>query len=345
MLVRKQISLFILTILLSFVSHAQHSISKYALKNVTDPIVPLITNRVIDTIHDDLMVLENEIDDYNPLKVFIVEASNDSIQCDQTSDISLSGLFKEAGNDWLLMIHGDSKTPIDAAVRGLDIQNLHDVKVIVFSWPSMSDERNGLKNFSNSQNNVQNGLIHFRELLLLIQKYKHSYIWPKENKLSLMMHSLGNYYLELAVKENMLSGIDPELFDNVIINAAAVNQEAHDQWVENLHISKRIYIISNAKDFNLRGAQIFTKSGKQLGGSPKHPLASNAIYIDFTKAVGFTVPIGDSHTYFVGEMPHKRENIKRFYTEIFHGEAADLSNSGMFSERYDGLGYDIIIEL
>jgi hypothetical protein len=327
--------------LLSVTLFAQQDISKYKLVNITDPVLPLITNRVIDTLADDWMVLRNEIDHRNSMKVFIVEARGDSVFCNKSGNYSLVDLFSRPGNDWVLMIHGDSKAPVDAAVRGLEIQNLHRVKVLVFSWPSKKDTQNGLGNYKNSRKNVEDGLAHFRELLLLVQKYKQSYVWPESNKLSLFMHSLGNYYLELAVEEGMLAGLDSNLFDNIIINAAAVEQDQHAEWIEKLTISQRIYIISNERDFNLRGARLFTKAGKQLGGPVEGPLARNAIYINFTDAVGFKVPTWVSHTYFVGEMPGKSKNIREFYTTIFHGLEADLSNKEMFEIRSDGLGVNI----
>lgn len=332
----------LLFMLISLVTVSQHDISKYKLVNIYDPVLPLITNRAIDSLAYDWRALQNEIDHKHSLKVFIADARDDSIYCDRVTPLSLSYLFSQPGNDWLLLIHGDSKAPVDAAVRGLEVQNLHKVKVLVFSWPSKMSTQNGLKNFRNSKGNVEAGLAHFRELLLTMQKYRKSHIWPEGNRLSLFMHSLGNYYLELSVKEGMLEGIDPDLFDNVIINAAAVELEGHDAWVDQLEISKRIYIISNARDFNLRGARLFTSAGKQLGGPVEPPLSDQAIYINFTEAVGFKVPTWVSHTYFVGEMPAKSNNIMNFYRTIFHGGEVDLSNRKMFKPRKDGLGVDIL---
>jgi hypothetical protein len=338
--IRRLITILILTVL-SFTVFSQHDISKYKLENITDPVLPLITNRIIDTLANNWMVLKNEIDHRNSLKVFMVEAGNDSVYCEKSGYRSLSDLFSQPGNDWVLLIHGDSKAPVDAAVRGLEVQNLHGVKVLVFSWPSKMSTNNGLKNYRNSRTNVEAGLAHFRELLLTVQKYRNSYIWPEGNNLSLFMHSLGNYYLELSVKEDMLQGLDPALFDNIIINAAAIEQQDHAGWVKRIEISDRIYIISNEKDFNLRGARLFTKAGKQLGGPVEFPLARNAIYINFTEAVGFKVPTWVSHTYFVGEMPRRSNNIRNFYTTIFHGLEVDLDDTELLIERSDGLGYDI----
>lgn len=345
MSLRKLISLGVLAILLSIGSYAQHSIGKYGLENITDPILPLITNRVVDSIQHDWMLLKNEIDHINSLKVFMVEADSDSIHCNKNADFSLADLFAQPGNDWLLFIHGDSKTPIDAAVRGLDIQNLYGVKVIVFSWPSMLNKGNGIKNFKNSRLNVEAGLIQFRELLFTIQKYKRSMIWPKENNISLFMHSLGNYYIELAIKEKLLDGLEQNLFDNVIINAASIEQEGHNLWLDELNISENIYVISNKKDINLNGARVFTSMGEQLGIGPEKPLAKNAIYIDFTKAVGFKIPPGASHTYFIGPVSSESPYIRQFYFSIFHGDQPNLKDTELFLPREDGLGYDIINEL
>jgi len=332
----------ILLVICTLLSFAQHDIARYELKNINNPVIPMITNRMIDSVQQGWRVLSNRIDNRNSLKVFIADARGDSIYCNRVTTLSLSYLFSQPGNDWVLLIHGDSKAPVDAAVRGLEVQNLHNVKVLVFSWPSKMSTQNGLKNFRNSKGNVRAGLAHFRELLLTMQKYRNSHIWPEENNLSLFMHSLGNYYLELSVKEGMLEGIDADLFDNVIINAAAVELEGHKAWVENVKISERIYIISNARDFNLSGARLFTSAGKQLGGPLEQPLAENAIYINFTEAVGFKLPTWVSHTYFVGEMPSKSSNIKNFYSTIFHGHEKDLNNQKMFKPRPDELGVDII---
>ena len=319
----------------------QHSLEKYTLPPINDPVMPLLTNRQIDTISPGHYNLLNEIDVAHSLKLFRTKIIGDSIYCRVTDENFLAELFSEPGQDWLLLIHGDSKAPVDAAVRGLEIQNTHDVKVLTFSWPSKMDTRDGLKNFSNSKGNVEAGLPHLRELLLLLQKYKHSHIWPEGNRLSLLLHSLGNYYLELGVKEEILEGLDTNLFNNIVINAAAIEQEGHAQWLERLNISKRIYITLNKGDFNLRGARLFTSAGTQLGAIVEPPLANNTTYIHFTDAVGFKLPTWLSHTYFVGKIPAESANIRQFYRTLFHGEEADLSNDALFQRREDGMGYDI----
>jgi hypothetical protein len=104
----------ILTVLIisSMSAYSQHDITKYKLVNIQDPILPLITNRSIDTLAYDWKVLQNEIDHRNSLKVFIADIEDDSIYCNQVTNLSLSYLLSQPGNDWVLLIHGDSKAPL-----------------------------------------------------------------------------------------------------------------------------------------------------------------------------------------------------------------------------------------
>lgn len=246
-------------------------------------------------------------------------------------------------DDWLLFVHGDSKTFEQAVMRGYDIQHLHNINVIVYSWPTKDPEYNGIKNFKNSKQNVILSMDHFETLLKYIAQFRTSNPSFSDNaKLSLFIHSLGNAYLENMVKQKRASKHHEVLFDNLIINAAAVNQEGHKDWVEQLNFQNNIYITNNRQDFNLKGVRIFTKDGKQLGEVIEAPAAINADYIQFTEAVGFRTPTGTTHTYFIGEVANESNNIKQFYKELFHGEKIDLSDINRFIKREDGIGYDII---
>jgi esterase/lipase superfamily enzyme len=248
----------------------------------------------------------------------------------------------QSKDDWLLFIHGDSKTYEQAVMRAFDIQYLHGINVMVFCWPSRDPELGGVKNFKNSRQNLIRSLDHFRELLCRIKEFKDHYpAFNDVRHLSLFIHSLGNAYLENMIKQKSVPNNTERLFDNLIINAAAVNQDGHPSWVEKLNIQKRIYIISNKQDFNLKGVRIFTSDGKQLGEKVKQPLAGNAEYIQFTRAVGFRFPTGSTHTYFIGKMADKSMNIRKFYTALFHGMPVDINDQEVFRKNRKDLGYDI----
>jgi hypothetical protein len=343
MIKTKIILLYCLTILFPGVILCQSSKSTHVPVTFSDPSLPVVTNRLNDTLSDDCQMLLNDVDFNKPLKIYEYYHTAESIYCNEIKILDDCRALSEDNNDWLVFVHGDSKTFSTAAISGLEIQNLHHVKVLVFSWPSKNEKGHGLKNFKNSKINAAAGVVKFKELLLLIQEYKNRHQWPENPfHLSLFFHSLGNYYLERLVKDSLLADLDSNLFDNLIINAAAVNQEAHADWVDKLHIQKRIYITSNKHDFSLNGLRLFSNSGQQLGERLKLPLSSGANYINFTKAIGFTMPTSDSHTYFTGRMPNNSENIKDFYTDLFHGRAVNLADSTKFIRRNDGLGYNIL---
>ncbi|MGZ2369670.1 alpha/beta hydrolase [Ancylomarina sp. YFZ004] len=308
-----------------------------------DLVVPLITNRICDTLQNKSCILKNYVDDKNALMVYRSDECGASFQCQKINEIDQFSELLNCNNDWLVFVHGDGKTSMDAAARGLEIQNLYGVKIIVFSWPSRMEKGNGLSNFKNSQKNIEHSASRFKEMLLLIQELKQSrYFQGKMINVSLFMHSLGNYYLERVVKDSLLSGLNKDLFDNLIINAAAVNQKGHVKWVDHLNIQKRIYITSNKQDFNLNGLRVFTKARKQLGERLKLPLSENAEYVNFTKAIRFLFPPQSTHTYFRGRITNESENIKQIYFKLFHGEKINLNDTISFIQRRDGLGYDVL---
>lgn len=243
---------------------------------------------------------------------------------------------KNQYNNWLVFVHGDSKTLPDAAKRALEIQEQYRVNVIVFSWPSKINDGNGLKNFKNSRKNVEEGADEFLTFLQMIKSWKlktaNNY---DNNKLSILFHSLGNYYLERLVKDEYISGVDSRIFDNLIINAAAVNQKDHHKWVQQLNIQERIYINSNKRDFILRGVQILTDWKGQLGVSLDDNYASNAIYVNFTNAVKSNFPINEMHGYYLGTIPNQSDNIRNYYHTIINGEEAIKNSVDLFYSQED----------
>ncbi|MDT8394007.1 MAG: alpha/beta hydrolase [Bacteroidales bacterium] len=248
----------------------------------------------------------------------------------------------QSKDDWLLFVHGDSKTYEQAVMRAFDIQYLHKINVMVFCWPSKDPELGGIKNFKNSRENLILSLDHFQDLLYRIHEFKNHYPdFYDKRQLSIFIHSLGNLFLKNIIEQSPVPGNTENIFDNLIINAAAVNQDQHPSWVEKLNIQKRIYIISNKQDFNLKGLRIFTSQGKQLGEKVQQPLAGNAHYIQFTRAVGFRFPTGSTHTYFIGKMADKSTNIRRFYTTLFHGMPVDTNDREVFRKNKNDLGLDI----
>lgn len=303
--------------------------------------VLVISNRE-HSLQDGQLHFMNQVKEGKELLYIEATFLNDSLvsrRCER--EAFFEKLYQSKG-DWLLFIHGDSKTYEQAVMRAFDIQYLHGINVMVFCWPSKDPDLGGVKNFKNSRQNLIISLDHFRELLCQINGFKNNNPdFYTDRHLSLFIHSLGNSFLENMIKQGLVPDNTERLFDNIIINAAAVNQDGHSSWVEKLNIQKRIYITSNKQDFNLKGVRIFTSDGKQLGEKVKHPLAGNANYIQFTRAVGFRFPTGSTHTYFIGKMADKSMNIRRFYTQLFHGMPVDFNDQEVFRKNSKELGFDI----
>lgn len=245
--------------------------------------------------------------------------------------------------DIVIFVHGDHKTFDQAADRALDIHNTYGVDVILFTWPSKLPDAIGAKNFKNSQKNVRKSSGQFYAFLKQFQEYLDD---PEGSikglKIALFHHSLGNYLVERLVEDHHKLKLRKGLVNNLILNAAAVNVEGHEKWVEKLEFPERIYITSNKQDFNLNGVRFFTKDGKQLGERIHPPLADNAIYINFTDAIGFRTPTGSTHTYYLGEIMDEIPNIRRFYDTVMHGKAANVEDTTMFRLNPEGLGFDIL---
>lgn len=303
----------------------------------------VITNREIDTTHKEL-AFNHKVDEAARLK-FLKVTLNDSLEI-INQHLSYEDFILEVcakTSDWLLFVHGDGKTYNESVQRGFDIQNTYNVNLIVFSWPSELPNINGLKNFKNSERNVTESEGHFNQLLSFMKDFKErNRSFQEEASLSMLLHSLGNLHLKELIDSTNSERIGDTIFENIIMNSAAVNRENHEDWVEKLSFQKRIYITNNHYDYSLKGLHIYTKHGNQLGEEFNGAMAKNANYVHFTEAVGFRTPTSNTHTYFIGEIPRQSKNIREFYNTIFQGNQIDFSDTTRFVKREEGLGYDIV---
>ncbi len=304
----------------------------------------VITNRQVD-ISDSGFIFPNQVSNDPSLAFFRINSSCiDSIRVTKLDSTSfLSEILDIKKQDWVLFLHGDSEPFEHAVLEGLNIQNSHKVRVIIFSWPSKSLTLSSLKNLENSYRNIVKSSNHFNSVIrtmYCLRNFKTDFF--KENKLSLFAHSLGNWYLENMVNKNLLSDSPSLLFDNVIINASAVDQKNHKKWVEQLDFQKNVYITYNKHDFNLLGLRIFYRRGIKLGEKVRSPLANNAVYCNFTKSVGFRIHTETTHTYFIGKIMQSNNNIRHFYFNVLHGLKPDLADETRFIKRGESIS-DVFI--
>ncbi len=324
--------------LIIFTVTAQYSAFNYARQVPTGTNIFVLTNRTIDQTkpHSYTNMVKNGPELFHLLGTW----QNDSLYFKQINEDTFINRCLTKKGPWVVFIHGDSKTIETAAWRGLDLQHLYGVNVLVFSWPSKLLKYYGTKNFNNSNKNVYKGTDHFISLLKLIKKLRNKL--PSETHLTLMAHSLGNLYLKSFIENDHMNQEFEQLFDRIIMNAAAVDQKNHAQWMEKLDLQKELYVTVNRRDFNLKGARIFTRHGKQLGEKLTFPLATNAKYIQFNQSIGFRFPTGTTHTYFVGEVPDIMPYVFNFYHRIFYGKNIELHDTILFEKRKDSIGYELL---
>lgn len=306
--------------------------------------IAVVTNRAVINMTHDSIVFESGLN-FNEWNSSYLTASYGQGDWSYTRNNSLDDLLNQdyEHENWVIFVHGDGKTLQSAIQRAKEIQDLHEVNVLAYAWPSRNPEIGAINNFKNSFKNVEKATEHFRNFLnqiaLLRETPTHMF---STGNLSMFLHSLGNYYLENLVKENMHLSFDSTFIDNLIINAAAVDEKTHDQWVQQLTFQKRIYINSNGKDMNLIGLRIFSSKKMQLGEDPEPPFASNALYVSFTEAVGASLPPGPSHSYFFASVTDKSDRIKNYYTQLLNGYVIDFSDASMFTSNIEYLSYSII---
>jgi len=293
----------------------------------------VVTNRAITMVDNDHFIAEPRYDQEGVFTYFTAYDAKGAWSF--TREESIGSMLKNdfEFNDWLVFVHGDSKTLLDAVKRAEEIKDLHHVNVLVYSWPSKDPELSPIANFKKSYNNVEHGTAYFKDFLVQLNELKIVGNNPlSAEKMTLFLHSLGNYFMKQLVAENLQVSLDESLFNNLILNAAAVEEKDHHLWVEQLNFSVRTYINSNDDDISLTGLRMLTSLGLQLGEKPKEPFAKNAIYVNFTDAVGFPGSMGPSHSYYFSTITEKSKNIKEYYTSIFHGEAAQLENTKLFAQ-------------
>lgn len=304
--------------------------------------IAVVTIRSYALLNDDSILLESKINEKSQLIYLTAYHEKDEWKYNRSSSLLnlLDQTFKY--ENWLIFVHGDGKDLTGAVQRAKEIQKLHQVNVLVYAWPSLDSELGAIKNFKNSYTNVEKGTLIFSQFLKQIHKIKsiknHNF---SNGSVSILLHSLGNYYLENLVENNLHQSFTIPFIDNLIINAAAVEQKEHNQWVEQLAFQKRIYINSNGKDINLIGLRIFSTRNMQLGEDPKPPFAANAFYVNFTDAVGASIPPGPSHSYFFASVTDESKRIKDYYTELFNGIEINFNDSGLFDTNSKNYAYTI----
>lgn len=233
------------------------------------------------------------------------------------------------GSDILLFIEGHGKTMPMALERAYQVHIRYNLSLVVFDWPS--DNRT----FRASLQAIRHCEANFNNLLMKSKEYRSQHM-EKNQHLSILAHSIGNYFLNYAAERGDELGLHEAFIDNIVMNAPAIPAREHGKAVSRMAFQKRIFITSNKNDLVLRGAGALT-SARMLGNVVLGPPASNATYINFS-GVART-----EHSYYYGSQPFEYElpAFYYFYHSSLHGREVDLSDTRMFTPRQKGPGFAV----
>jgi esterase/lipase superfamily enzyme len=253
------------------------------------------------------------------------------------------------GRDLLLFVHGFNNSPEQVLDRCLDLEREYGVEVVAFTWPANGGGLKGIADYLDDKRDAQASVVAFDRVLSIghqmISQARAQYLKDVEADLkangtqgeylrqalsekanehcpfrvTLMLHSMGNYLFERTLNSSALRG-KLLIFDNIVMCAADVNHPGHQTWVEQIQVRSRLYITINEDDLALQASRL--KGGDEqlarLGHYPHDLTASNAIYVDFTDESH----VKRSHAYFEAK-PLKNAKVKKFFQLALTGERAE----------------------
>ncbi len=283
-------------------------------------IVYFMTSAEVD-FNGDNFEIGDKIPDYNDVILYKASTEDDGLKIALAEKPQMFNTYSDLGvQNVLFYVHGYGKEVEQVYKRALLMQDSYNVKVVFFFWPFMNSKGKP-SNLFQSHDNIQKSLPAFNHFIELAHELKEQ----NDNlSVSLMAHSLGNYFFKLySLEQNTNRRL---IFENVILNSAAVNDKRHGDWLSLLDIQKRKYVLYNNHDFLLKGLQLFTRAKRQLGNKTNRYKISSVNYVNLSEAIGFRFPLYNTHSYFTGEIIDEVSAIKHMYTLIFQGKQIEESD-------------------
>lgn len=232
-------------------------------------------------------------------------------------EATIGKITSSNADNFILFIHGRGKHPQKAFEKKLlvDLEKNYSAKVIMFHWPSWQGK------FSFPVVNARNAANDFNTVIKQISIFKsQNRDKLKDIKFTLLSNSMGSFVLEqsMLIRESDYKN----LFDTVVINAAASSAKKHAKWVNKIQMSENIYITFNTNDKLLDkiGIKLLHKRlGKGLSSMFGHDftLSERAKYIDMSQ---FHL----NHRYYLHRDFHNQTNIQAFYDAVLNGNPAVL---------------------
>jgi hypothetical protein len=236
-------------------------------------------------------------------------------------DIVLAFIQSAPAKPIVLYVHGRGDEPSKSLKDGIlqSVADEYKANQILFTWASSKGAfpESEARDAGPSLGNVFNQLKDIR-----------SSEKSKGLKVTLLTHSMGSIVLEGFLKD-YTGDLPAGLFDSVVISSSASTVDNHAAWVEKINFSPNVLITYGHEDPLLTGAGIgigtarLGKHGTRQHGD-KERVAVNAVYADFSQAVG------SDHRYFVSN--GGQACVYYFFNESLNGRRPDFSNQKFATE-------------
>lgn len=215
------------------------------------------------------------------------------------------------------------------------LEKEHNVEVIAFSWPSNPGGFK-TKEYRNAKRAALSSVGALDSTLEKIGKYlkepfNRNALKECNIKFSLLTYSLGNYLFQNYVTNSIYEG-ETQIFDNVILCQADVDNEDHNKWVDSIAAGKRIYITINENDWVLKWSDAnFQKD--RLGRTARNLNSKKAVYFDFTDGPN----VNKTHGVF-----YKKTNdtVKKFFTAVLNGERGERVKEFTYDPRINAYNFE-----
>lgn len=213
----------------------------------------------------------------------------------------------------VLYIHGFNKSFVETLEQAAAIENLYDVDVIPFSWPSLADAVEEKEAYLKVRAVAEASIAELDALLQWLEKVG-SLLGDQQRSVNLLAHSEGNYLLQRYLESSTFQGGETRGLTNVVLSQADVDSENHHAWVAKLQAGgPAVYVTINQHDKKLHEAEEGHQS-KRLGNSPPSDVQTGITYVDFTEGEH----VNTEHT--LWQKAVANDAVKLFFAAVLNGK-------------------------
>ena len=233
--------------------------------------------------------------------------------------------------NWVFYIPGYNQSSRSSLDASWQISQKYDVDVVLFSWPSnpggfiKEEYPQAIEAAKISANALKQTL---EKLDKYIKDCPLNDIEQRRISFNLLIHSLGNFVVENYVRLHFLNEVT-KIFQNIIFHQADVDNQGHEEWIDRIEFSERIYVTINKNDYVLAGSGAFHSDrlnarnvNNRLGNTTRELIATKPIYIDFTSGKF----VANFHNLFLSV---DNAIVENFFKQVFQGRRG-VENSRSF---------------